>query len=148
MRAETAAREAERLALDAQTIDQVAPGEQQPESDHGFKGEGAEAGVNGGRHWRHATGWFSYQLNDPKGEARTLRLTFARVDGGRRFDIVVNGVRIAEVELPTDEPQEFYTRDFAMPAASGMGGSGKLEVKFVAKEGSVAGGLYGLRLLR
>jgi DUF1680 family protein len=148
MRAETAAREAERLALDAQTIDQVAPGEQQPESDHAFKGEGAEAGVNGGRHWRHATGWFSYRLNDPKGEARTLRLTFARVDGGRRFDIVVNGVRIAELELPTDEAQEFYTRDFAMPAASGTSGSGKLEVKFVAKEGSVAGGLYGLRLLR
>jgi DUF1680 family protein len=148
MRAETAAREAERLALDAQTIDQVAPGEQQPESDHGFKGEGAEAGVYKGRHWRHATGWFSYQLSDPKGEARTLRLTFARVDGGRRFDIVVNGVRIAELELPTDEPQEFYTRDFAMPAASATSGSGKLEVKFVAKEGSVAGGLYGLRLLR
>jgi DUF1680 family protein len=148
MRAETAAREAERLALDAQTIDQVAPGEQQPESDHGFKGEGAEAGVYQGRHWRHATGWFSYRLNDPKREARTLRLTFARVDGGRRFDIVVNGVRIAELELPTDEPQEFYTRDFAMPAASGTSGSGNPEVKFVAKEGSVAGGLYGLRLLR
>jgi hypothetical protein len=148
MRAETAAREAERLALDAQTIDQVAPGEQQPESDHFFKGEGAEAGVNGGRHWRHATGWFSYQLNDPKREARVLRLTFARVDGGRRFDIVVNGVRIAELELPIDEAQEFYTRDYALPGELVQGGSGKLEVKFVAKERSVAGGLYGLRLLR
>jgi hypothetical protein len=148
MRADTAAREAERLALDARTIDQVAPGEQQPESDHFFKGEGADAGVNAGRHWRHATKWFSYQLNDPKREAKVLRLTFARVDGGRRFDIVVNGQRIAEVELATDEAQEFYTRDYALPTALVQNPNGKLEVKFVAKAGSVAGGLYGLRLLR
>jgi hypothetical protein len=148
MREESAAKEAERLALDAQTIDQVAPGEQQPESDHFFKGEGADAGLNNGRHWRHATKWFSYQLNDPQREAKVLRLTFARVDGGRRFDIVVNGERIAEVALPTDEAQEFFTRDYALPAALVQAATGKLEVKFVAKEGSVAGGLYGLRLLR
>lgn len=148
MRSETAAREAERLALDARTIDQVAPGEQQPESDHFFKGEGAEAGVNAGRHWRHATRWFSYQLNDPKREARVLRLSFARADGGRKFDIVVNGERIAELELPRDEAQEFYTRDYALPPALIQTGSAKLDVKFVAKAGSVAGGLYGLRLLR
>jgi DUF1680 family protein len=148
MRAETAAREAERLALDARTIDQVAPGEQQPESDHFFKGEGAEAGVNAGRHWRHATKWFSYQLNDPKREARVLRLTFARVDGGRRFDVVVNGERVAEVELSSSEADEFYTRDVALPAALMQGADSKLDTKFIAKEGSVAGGLYGLRLLR
>lgn len=148
MKQENAAKEADRLALDAQTIDQVAPGEQQPESDHAFAGEGADAGVNGGRHWRHASKWFSYRLNDPKHEAKTLRLTFARADAGRRFDIVVDGQRIAEVELPAGEAQEFYTRDYALPAALVQGGSGKLEVKFVAKEGSMAGGLYGVRLLR
>jgi DUF1680 family protein len=148
MKEENAAKEADRLALDAQTIDQVAPGEQQPESDHGFKGEGADAGLNNGRHWRHATKWFSYQLNDPKHEAKALRLTFARGDAGRKFDIVVDGQRIAEVELPAGEAQEFYTRDFALPPALVQGANGKLEVKFVAKEGSMAGGLYGLRLLR
>jgi hypothetical protein len=43
MKMENAAREAERLALDARTIDQVAPGEQQPESDH-FFGRGRGCG--------------------------------------------------------------------------------------------------------
>jgi hypothetical protein len=148
MRADTAAREAERLALDARTIDQVAPGEQQPESDHGFQGEGADAGINNGRHWRLATGWFSYRLNDPKREAKILRLTFARVDAGRRFDILVNGRRIAEVELPSGEGQTFYTRDYTLAAEPVPAADGRLEVKFVAKGGSVAGGLYGLRLLR
>lgn len=77
-----------------------------------------------------------------------LRLSFARVDGGRRFDIVVNGERIAEVELPGDATEEFYTHDYPLPAPTVENGRGKLEVKFVAKDGSVAGGLYGLRLLR
>jgi len=148
LKLENAAQESERLALDAQTIDQVTPGEQQPEVDHGFKGEGADAGIANGRHWRHASKWFSYQLNDPKKEAKALRLTFARGDAGRKFDIVVDGQRIAEVELPAGEAQEFYTRDYALPPALVQRANGRLEVKFVAKEGSMAGGLYGLRLLR
>jgi hypothetical protein len=148
IRAENAAREAERLALDARTIDQVAPGQQQPESDHFFKGEGIEAGVNGGRHWRHATKWFSYELNDPKGEAKELRLSFARADAGRRFDIEINGVRIAEVALAADPASDFYTVDFPIPAEVRASKPAQLSVRFVAKPGSVAGGLYGLRLLR
>ncbi|WP_432378731.1 DUF6805 domain-containing protein [Duganella sp. P38] len=145
-RAQAAADEKERLALDARTIDQVAPGEQQPESDHFFKGEGADAGINKGKHWRHATGWFSYDLNDRKGEARVLRLTYSKLDAGRRFDILINGKLLAEVRLDAGAPQELYTRDYPIPAGAAV--AGKLVVKFVAREGSVAGGLYGVRLLR
>lgn len=148
MRAENAAREADRLALDARTIDQVAPGQQQPESDHFFRGEGIEAGVNGGRHWRHATKWFSYELKDPKGEAKLLQLTFARADAGRRFDIEVNGVLVAEVALTGNAGQEFYTVDYPLPATILKAEPQALSVRFVAKPGSIAGGLYGLRLLR
>jgi DUF1680 family protein len=148
MVAANAAREAERLALDAQTIDQVAPGEQQPESDHFFKGEGADAGVNKGRHWRHATGWFSYELTDRKQEARTLRLWFARADKGREFDILVNGQLLQAVKLEGDATEEVYTRDFPVAAEIVKGTHGKLGVTFRAHAGSVAGGLYGLRLLR
>ncbi|MFP5394371.1 MAG: beta-L-arabinofuranosidase domain-containing protein, partial [Gammaproteobacteria bacterium] len=138
--------EAERLALDAITIDQVAPGEQQPESDHAFAGEGADAGVNAGRHWRHASGWFSYVLNDPKKEASVLRLTFAKGDAGRAFDVVVNGQVLESIVLDGAASTEFYTRDVVLPAS--VVGEPKLTVKFVAKPGSFAGGLYGLRLLR
>lgn len=145
-RAQAAADEKERLALDASTIDQVAPGEQQPESDHFFKGEGADAGINKGKHWRHATGWFSYDLTDKKGEARMLRLTYSKLDAGRRFDILINDQLLAEVRLDDSASQEFYTRDYPIPP--GAAAAGKLVVRFVAREGSVAGGLYGLRLLR
>jgi DUF1680 family protein len=148
MRAETAAREAERLALDARTIDQVAPGEQQSEVDHIFKGEGTEAGVNGGRHWRSASKWFSYRLTDPKGEGSMLRLTFARIDRGRRFAVVVNGQEITEPSLSTINAQEFYTQDVVLPASVVKAAGGMLEVKFAAKDSLAVGRLYGLRLLR
>jgi hypothetical protein len=104
--------------------------------------------VNQGRHWRHASKWFSYGLKDSKGEAKVLRLTFARTDAGRRFDILVNGQRIAEVELAADAAKEFYIRDYLLPLELVRSSGGKLWMTMKAKENSVAGGLYGLRLLR
>ncbi|RZL36620.1 MAG: hypothetical protein EOP35_10640 [Rubrivivax sp.] len=148
LRVELARAEEARLALDAQTIDQVAPGEQQPESDHGFKGEGAENGIAPAGRWRHAKQWFSYDLNDPKAEARALQLSFSTADAGRRFDILVNGQLVAEVELDASAPQTVYSRDFPLPSELVKAAGGKLAVKFVARPGSLAGGLYGLRLLR
>jgi len=149
MRAEFAQAEEARLALDDITLDQVAPGEQQPESDHGFKGEGVESGIAPGGRWRHARQWFSYELSDPQGQARLLRLSFVKGDAGRRFDLVVNGQRLAEIELTRpDTPGELYTRDFELPPELVRTAGGKFSVKFVAKPDSIAGGLYGLRLLR
>ncbi|MEH6435437.1 glycoside hydrolase family 127 protein [Massilia sp. DD77] len=148
LQAANAAREAERLALDARTIDQIAPGEQQPESDHFFKGEGSEAGINNGRHWRHASKWFSYELSDPKQEAKVLRLSFAKADAGRQFDVLVNGRLLAQVTLAADAREEIYTVDYPIPEAMRVAAQGKISVRFVARPGSVAGGLYGLRLLR
>jgi len=50
------------------------------------------------------------------------------------------------VRLDASAPQELYSRDYPVPP--GTATAGKLVVKFVARDGSVAGGLYGLRLLR
>jgi hypothetical protein len=147
-RRDSAEAEADRLALDARTIDQVAPGEQQPESDHFFKGEGAAAGIGKDGRWRHAKGWFSYELTDRKGEAKLLRLSFARADAGRQFDILVNGVLLESVTLEGDTATDLYTRDLAIPDTLARPADGKLVVMFRARPGSVAGGLYGIRLLR
>jgi hypothetical protein len=128
---------------DLLTIDQVAPGEQQPESDHQFNGEASETGLHEGRHWRHARGWFRYVLNNPRGEAKRLRLTLYGGDAARSYDIVVNGALVATVE-GSAPAAGFYERDVPLPALP----AGPVDVKFVAHAGSLAGGLYGLRLLR
>ena len=146
-RAKAAADEKARLELQAKTIDQVAPGEQQPESDHFYKGEQSEAGLYNGRHWRHTRAWFSYELNDKKQEAKTLQITYAGIDAGRKFEIQLNGVVIAKVES-TGNAKEFFTVDYVIPQALAKKANGKYTLKFVAAPGSIAGGIYGVRLLR
>lgn len=147
MQEQLAKKEAEQLALNAKTIDQVSPGEQQPESDHFYKAEGGDSGLNKGMHWRHATSWLSYELTDKKQEARFLRVSYSRLDAGRQFAIYLNDILLAEVKLTADYPQEIYFIDYPVPANLKIK-NGKWVVKFVAAKGSIAGGLYDLRLLR
>ena len=146
-RAKVAADEQARITLQAKTIDQVAPGEQQPESDHFYKGEQSETGIYNGRHWRHTRAWFSYELNDKQQEAKTLRITYAGIDSGRHFEIQLNDVVIAKVRSQANS-QEFFTVDYAIPKELVKNSNGKYTLKFIATKGSVAGGIYGVRLLR
>jgi len=148
LQAATAEREVEKLALDAITVDQVAPGEQQPESDHFFKAEATDTGITKGMRWRHTTKWMSYELTDKKLDAKTLRLSFSKADAGRQFDLLINGKLIEKIILASDSNEEIYTRDFTIPEAIVKNSKGKLIVKFVARSNSIAGGFYGLRLLR
>src|SRR5690554_92762 len=145
----TAEQEKAQLALAARTIDQLTPGQQQPESDHFLKFEDSDMGIHLGRHWRHAKGWFSYVMNDKKHEAKALQVTFFSGDTGRKFSVLVNGKTIADVELKAREGDQFYQVEYPIPTSIVEAAKdGKLVVKFVAKKGSIAGGIYDLRLLR
>ncbi|MGV3589144.1 MAG: beta-L-arabinofuranosidase domain-containing protein [Adhaeribacter sp.] len=142
-------KEAIRLALEARTVDQVAPGEQQPESDHNFQGEKTESGVFNNRHWRHATGWFSYDLKNPKKEARTLQITYFGGDKNRNFDIYVNNTLLQTVKLDGSAGDKFYEVDYQLPTRIiTKANSTNLNVKFVAHQNSTAGGIYYVRLLK
>lgn len=148
-REDSAREEAALLQLEALTIDKVAPGEQQPESDHEFAGSETESGDNFGRHWRHAAGWFGYRLNDSQGEARFLRVDYFGADRGRSFTIEFNGIVLAEVTLTGEHGPYFHSVDYPLTEAALAGRKdGKHALRFVAAEGSIAGGIYGVRLLR
>lgn len=148
VQAKTAREEAARLALEKRTVDQINPGQQQPESDHFLKFENSEMGIHQGRHWRHASGWFSYLMNDPQQQAVALQLTFFAGDAGRSFELLVNGKKIADITLQPQSEDSFYTLDYEIPGdVLKLQKNGKHEVKFVAKPGSLAGGLYYVRLL-
>ena len=138
-----------KFALEAQTVDQVAPGEQQPESDHNFKGEGTESGVFQDRHWRHATGWFSYDLKNRNNEGRVLRITYFGRDVNRSFDIYVNGKLLQTVQMDASKGDQFYDMDYLLSEEiRNEAGSEVLNLKFVAHPGSTAGGIYYIRLLK
>ncbi len=137
------------MELEKLTIDEVATGEQQPESEHNFKGEGTQTGVHQDRHWRHASGWFSYDLKDPDNEAEKLRITYFGGDGGRTFDILINEQLLSTVELNGAGGDKFVEVDYSIPSAiRNSARNGVLTVKFLAAEGSVAGGIYHVRLMR
>lgn len=139
-------KEAEQLALEAITVDQVAPGEQQPESDHNFKGEKTESGIFNNRHWRHATGWFSYDLKNTGQQANKLRITYNSGDHGRKFDILVNNVLLTTVTTDGAKGNPFFDKDYDLPAS--VKDQKIITVTFKAYPGSVAGGIYGVRLIK
>lgn len=134
-----------KLALEAKTVDQVAPGEQQPESDHNFRGEKTESGIHRDRHWRHAAGWFSYDLKNMDKSARSLRITYFGLDNDRHFDIYLNDQLFQTVHLDGKGGDNFVDVDYALPANLD---TETIRIRFVAHSGSMAGGIYYLRLLK
>jgi DUF1680 family protein len=142
------AREEAAMALRARTVDQVSPGEQQPESDHNYKGEKTESGVNLDKHWRHAHGWFSYDLKNTNKQAKALQLTYFGLDKGRTFDIYLNDKLLRTVTLDGSKGANFFTEDYIIPQEILKKNAEVLRVKFVAHPGSIAGGIYGVRLLK
>jgi DUF1680 family protein len=134
--------------LEQQTLDKVYPGEQQPESDHFYQGEQSEAGINLGRHWRHSKSWFSYQLSHKGQQNLTLRLEYFGLDGGRQFEVWLDNNKLIDVELKGDQGPVWYSVDYPVPNALVPKNASYFRVKFVAKPGSIAGGLYQVRLLK
>ena len=146
--------------LAALTLDQIDPGEQQPEVEHQYQGEQSRAGMHLGLHWRDSTAWFGYQLSDVaptanESPSRVLSLDYFAGDSGRSFSIWLNGMKLAEVSLPISadsresQNTDFYRVDYLIPPeVLALSSNGKHQLKFVANSGSIAGGIYGIRLMR
>lgn len=131
---------------EANTLDSVAIGEQQPEVEHGFAGEGNETGEHQGRRWRHGQ-WFQYTLNIRGAKAADLVVTYWGGDAGRTFDILANGKLLATQELKGDKPSQFFEKRYPLPADILATTDGRVTIKFVAKVW-VAGGVYDVRLMK
>ncbi|HXS69793.1 MAG TPA: DUF6805 domain-containing protein, partial [Candidatus Polarisedimenticolia bacterium] len=89
-----------------------------------------------------------YTLATHGEKAAELAITYFGSDTGRTFDILVNGIVIATETLKGEKPDEFFEKTYPIPGqAMGKAVNGRITVKFVAKQW-VAGGIYGLRLMR
>ena len=143
-------RRAQLRAMDAtadatDVVDEVAGGEQQPESDHDLAGSGSAAGREGTLHWRSATGWFSYALNDPEGAGRRLVVRH-RDSTGWADTVLVDGERVGETGIDP-AASGCVDRTFSLPLA-GAGGSTTRVVEFRADAGAVTRDVVLVRLLR
>lgn len=145
-----AASEKSRLALEARTLDHVAPGEQQPEVEHGYQGEGSRSGTTHGRRWRDASNWFSYRLKAARGVPLELIVTYYADERGREFDLLVNDRALAHVKLDGSQRDRFIDVAYPIPPdiAASIGEDGLLTVKFAAAGKSRTASIFGLRLVR
>lgn len=153
-RQEAARAEQARMAeLDGRTIDRVLVGNVTSETAHAQAGEGSNTGSGAyGLHmetrWRDARGWFSYQVKVvPGGPLALLATYWGRELGARQFDVVVDGTVVATESLADSHPQAFYDVAYPLPAAL-LAGKSRVTVQFRARPGNMAGGLFGLRVVR
>ncbi|HTO04439.1 MAG TPA: beta-L-arabinofuranosidase domain-containing protein, partial [Opitutus sp.] len=142
-----AASEQSRLELEARTLDFIAPGEQQPEVEHGLTSEESQSGVSHGRRWRNATGWFSYKMKAGRDRPMELLVTYNTDERDRKFDILVNEQVIASVDLNGERSDQFVDVSYPIPAKLIRAANDTLTIKFAAKEKSRTASIFGVRLL-
>lgn len=146
IKAELEAQEAAAQLLAARTIDYVDAGTQQSESDHYMQKTNSNSGTYQGEYWRDGQ-LFSYQMQTKgKTEGVTLMVRYWGGDAGNReFYIKVDNTTIATESL-TGGKNEFVNKEYAIPADL-LEGKTQVRVKFQAKSGNTAGGVYYVRLL-
>lgn len=145
IRKRTEEQEKETLQLDAVTLDAVICGEQQPESDHFIRSEQSTIGDYEGLHWREARGWFSYELKNPAGKARTLRIVYHDYDPSRSFSLLWNGTPLQAAT--TDRRADGFTV-ITYSLSSPQGKTGKATVRFEAAPGSLTPKVFEIRLMK
>jgi hypothetical protein len=133
---------------EANTLDRVAPGEQQPEVEHDYMGQNSDSGLRNGRRWRRGEA-FQYTFS-PRGEKTVeLAVTYWAGDAGHAFDILANGELLAAEKLDHSQPNQFFEKRYAIPAKVLAGATdGRVMIKFSAQPGSSAGGVYDVRLMK
>src|SRR5690606_16738113 len=134
--------------LDSQTIDRVVHGEQQPESDHIIQSENSNTGVLQNRHWRDASGWFSYELVNKAQNAAALQITYYGKDSDRDFIIYINEELLAEESFQGKEGDRFFSKEYKLPGNLEYKEGENITIRFEAKPGSRTAGIYDIRLLK
>jgi hypothetical protein len=136
--------------LEANSVDIFAIGEMQAERDHNLQSEKSGPGEFGGRKLRHAWdgGWFSFEVAVPTNAPADLVITYwGSETGERKFDLLVEGEKIATTSLHQDQPEQFWDKAYVLPEMLTKGKK-KVTVKFQAHPGNYAGGVFGVRVVK
>lgn len=146
--------------LRAITVDEVQPGEQQPEVEHGVKTKNSNAGYFNvvQKPWRDSRGegYFSYEMAVEPYKKMFLEVTYYGRDNTlyvdrkkyeREFNISIDGTVIASQRLEGNISETLFDVCYEIPTAL-TEGKQTIEVKFASDEGKAAGGVYGVRVIK
>ena len=144
--AEFTAKQAATESLRARTLDTVQPGDAASETAHNFR---SEKSATNNANWRDAGGggFFSYDLKGDPNAPLDLVLTYWGDDAGRNFDVLVDGQVVGTEALHREAPGKAVERTYALPVELTRGKT-KITLRLQPKDGSTAGGLFGVRLLK
>lgn len=132
--------------VENRTVDYVITGTQQSESDHFMQKKNSNSGTANGEYWRDGEE-FSYLMQTKgRSEGMSLMVRYWGGDAGNRnFDILVDNTVVATESL-TGGRNEFVNIEYAVPSSL-LEGKESVRVKFRARPGNIAGGVFYLRLL-
>ena len=143
--------EIEKIALEKRTIDFVATGEQQPETDHVLQKENSNSGNTNNEFYRDASrgGFFSYEMKTNSETDLSLIVRYWGAEwGGRKFDIYIDDEKLlTEDNTGRWNQSKFQDIEYAIPNAM-LKGKENIRVKFQALQGNTAGAVYFVRLVR
>ncbi|WP_155942718.1 glycoside hydrolase family 127 protein [Pseudoxanthomonas suwonensis] len=146
------AAERERQALEARTLDQVQPGEQQPEVDHAYQGRDSNTGSMLGRPWRDAGDRFSYLLRARRsvadGTPLVLQLTVFGGEWQAGMDVLVDGRKLGSIVLDGKGKDDLVVEEIALPpeALPALRGAGA-RVEFIAHGGKRTPRVFEVRVV-
>lgn len=146
------AAEAERIRkLEAATVAQFEPGDDDSERPYGYQGgQGIAPQLMLGRVGRRGPSWFSYEVPVQADHPMALVATYYSDD--RRgmpssFEILVDGTRIAAAQIERSEPPRFYDVEYAIPAEL-VRGKQRVTVRFQAQPDGQIATVFGVRMIR
>ena len=143
--------EKEKIAIEERTIDFVAPGEQQPETDHAMQAAHSTSGNSNNHFYRDASrgGYFSYEMKTNSETNLTLIVRYWGAEwGGRKFDIYIDDEKLlTEDNTSRWNQSRFFDVSYAIPNRM-VRGKEKIRIKFQSLPGNTAGAVYHIRLLR
>lgn len=143
--------ENEKIALEKRTIDFVATGEQQPETDHDMQNENSGSGNTNHEFYRDASrgGYFSYEMNTNSKTDLSLNVRYWGAEwGGRKFDIYIDDEKLlTEDNTGRWNQSRFFNIEYDIPDSM-LEGKSSIRVKFQSVPGNTAGAVYYVRLLK
>jgi hypothetical protein len=146
-RADLVAADRDSLGLDRMTVDKVAFGEQQPESDHGFRGEDtAVAAAPDGRRSRATGASMAVTLKDPDHQGQGLRIGYRLTGGPAAVAVRLGGVLITEERW--DGGTESFDIDYGLPESVRAQHADALDLEFTALDGLATPQITTVRLIR
>lgn len=153
--------DAERAALDARTLDFVAPGEQQSEAGHQYKySSDSSTGSHDGETYRDARagGFIQYTLANPEGltDGLAIMLRLTTDDKGRQGFVSIDGKKIADITVAASvknaDSKGFYNLELPIPSDLMRDAKGKAKKEIVfrltASPATFIPGLYYVRLVK